>query len=70
MGYGLAFRAHAELSVIINDLSRYLFDRESGTESSSQKLIKYATKLMAWYSTLPVELAPQKLVFPFQFQIQ
>ncbi|KAJ4298122.1 hypothetical protein N0V90_006021 [Kalmusia sp. IMI 367209] len=69
MDYGRSLKVRTEMSIIVNDLGHYLFDNANGAKRSFKTLVTFARKLLAWYSELPIELAPKYIVFPAQLKV-
>lgn len=65
------FKAKCELSVILNQLSVTLFDRAGKTYPVAAKDLKNHLKdLGNWYFFLPPCLSPERIIFPFQLNLQ
>ncbi|CAI6338004.1 unnamed protein product [Periconia digitata] len=71
MNFASTFSARMKLAVIVVKIGRYLFDKDGAVsdDPSSQTLIDLAAELIAWHSTLPLQLAPETIVFPFQLKL-
>jgi hypothetical protein len=70
--YGRVFKARNEVSIIINRLACHLFDEDVHVVSgcSPKRFADFAMELMTWYSSLPVQLTPARVVFPSQLKLQ
>ncbi|KAF2686289.1 hypothetical protein K458DRAFT_476818 [Lentithecium fluviatile CBS 122367] len=68
VNYGDFFKAKCELTMIINHLVGFLFNKEGIKDPRTpERLIK---QLPTWYAALPVSMQPRNIVFPSQLKAQ
>lgn len=58
------------MCIILNDMNNHLFQSTEDEKKLITKLIADAKRLELWCSTLPTEVAPEKIVFPFELNLQ
>ena len=68
--YGFAFKAQAELRVILNYMACQLFDNRKAKQQTLHQALLFKSKLEHWFRHLPDVLSPEKIVFPSQLVIQ
>jgi hypothetical protein len=69
--HGHDFKARAELFSIINEIAlEYFGDSHSQDDRSVKSILKFYSKLKAWYDTLPEQLAVKRIVLPSQLKLQ
>jgi hypothetical protein len=69
--YGNAFKANAELMIIMNDIACHFVDHPTpGYRMSPEETVKIYSRLKSWYDGLPEPLTASKIVLPRQLKLQ
>lgn len=71
MHFGCVLKAKFQFSVILSKAMTQPLDRRShAMTNASERIATMLTDLRAWYDKLPEELAPQRIVLPWELKVQ